>query len=947
MKWNQGLRLFILCFMVLAAGCQASAQDISEQFRDPGKAYRPIVRWWWPGGDVQDPELRREVDLLDQANFGGAEIQAFTKGLNPNMPPEVQARVNDYLTPTFFEHVQAAVEEARAHGMWIDYTFGSGWPFGGAGVITPELATVELRYAHQSIQGPVHFHAILPTPQARAGQDGPLPQDWVKQFKQREKLVATVAVRGDDVQLSPTQQADQGQRVKSTAQLDPKTSVVLTQHMQPDGTLDWDVPPGTWQVFTFMELPRGQQVNAGIGIGPQLVLDHMSRRAFDVYAERVGGTLHQYDGQYFGKGLRAIFCDSLEVRAYLFWSDDFLQQFRQRRGYDLTPYLPLLREDAGVNGAAMPLYDIPGIGDHVRRDYWQTVSDVMIDNFYSPFIQWAAKNDLQSRIQAHGSPTDWLRVYGRASIPETENLYDGGRYDFLKMASSAADLYGRKIISSESFVWTGKAYQTTPEKIKRYADELFTAGINEIIYHGYPYEYMDRPFPGWHPFALVPGTYSSFMNQNNPFWPYLGRLNEYMTRLQYLSQTGKTVVRVLMYRGPLPYAVTEPTQSEIKLDNDLLGAGYDFDYIDDYALLHSKIVGGKLLSPGGATYRVLILQDQKYVSQELLQQLADFARHGFPIVFLGGTPGMLPEPVDGQLVPGVTNAPLEKLLTYKEVHTADPAGVIQTLNGSIAPNLHFGGPSLFFIEKRIGKLDIFFLRNPDNISKQTAIDCTAAGTPEIWDPWTGAIRPLAEFHRNGRTAHIPLYVDPYGSVLLVFDPEGKPAGTPVEMSAPARPAMQLAVDQKDWKFHGVGIGPGSRPETIDVEMPNLLDWSMSDRLKNFSGQGVYTTTFTVPAAMLGGNRQFVLDLGDVKDVAQISINGKPGPILLLQPYRADVSRLLHAGENTLQVTVVNGLFNALSAEGLSQNYRPESTGTANGLLPSGLIGPVRLEEIRR
>jgi hypothetical protein len=933
--------------MLMAAGVAASAQDVSQRFRNPAKTYRPMVRWWWPGGDVQDKELRREVDLLDQANFGGAEIQAFTKGLKPDMALEVQARVNDYLTPGFFEHVQAAVEEARTHDMWIDYTFGSGWPFGGAGVVTPKLATVELRYAHQSIQGPIHFHARLPMPESRAGQDGPLPQDWVEQFKQREKLVAVVAVRGDDVQLSATQPANQGQRVKSSGQLDSKTSVVLTQHMQPHGTLDWDVPPGTWQVFTFKELPRGQLVNAGIGNGPQLVLDHMSRDAFEVYAERVGGTLRQYDGQYFGKGLRAIFCDSLEVRAYLFWSDDFLQQFRQRRGYDLTPYLPLLREDAGVDGVAVPLYDNPGIGDRVRRDYWQTVSDVMIDNFYSPFIQWAAKNDLQSRIQAHGSPTDWLRVYGAASIPETEDLYDDGRYDFLKMASSAADLYGRKIVSSESFVWTGEAYQTTPEKIKRNADELFTAGVNEIIYHGYPYEYMDRPFPGWHPFALVPGTYSSFMNQNNPFWPYLGRLNEYMTRLQYLSQTGKTVVPVLMYRGPLAYAVTEPTQSEMKLDNDLLAAGYDFDHIDDYALLHSKIVDGKLISQGGATYSVLILQDQKYVSQELSHQLADFARHGFPIVFLGGTPEILPQVADGQLPPAASKALLQKLLDYKKVRTAiDAADVIPILNASVSPNLHFEGPSLFFIEKRIGKLDIFFLRNPDDAGKQTVIDCTAAGAPEIWDPWTGSIRPLAKFHREEQTVHIPLYVDPYGSVLLVFNREGKPAGTPVDVSALAQPAMQLAVGQKGWKFHGVGIGPGSRPETIDMEMPNLVDWSMTDRLKNFSGQGVYTTTFTVPAALARSNRPIVLDLGDVKDVAQISVNGKAGPVLPLRPYRADVSQLLHAGENTLQITIVNGLFNALSAQGLSQNYRPEITGTANGLLPSGLIGPVRLEEIR-
>jgi hypothetical protein len=87
----------------------------------------------------------------------------------------------------------------------------------------------------------------------------------------------------------------------------------------------------------------------------------------------------------------------------------------------------------------------------------------------------------------------------------------------------------------------------------------------------------------------------------------------------------------------------------------------------------------------------------------------------------------------------------------------------------------------------------------------------------------------------------------------------------------------------------------------------------------------------------------LLDLGDVKDVAEISIDGKPGPVLLLRPYRADVTALLHAGENTLQVTVVNTQYNALSAHGPDRNFIPGPTDTANGLMPSGLIGPVRLE----
>ncbi len=943
------MKLFVLCLLCLTACLQLQAQNVRQVFQNPSKAYRPMVRWWWPGGDVTDVELRREVRLLDQANFGGAEIQPFAIGLDPNMSDEARKRVNDYLTPTFFSHMQAALEEAKTRGMWLDYTFGTAWPFGGAGVITPELASVELRFTHQTIRGPGHFHEKIQMPELNPyiARNVNLPEGWVERFKKREKLVAVVAVRGDAVQFYPSQSVKRKPEVKRTGQLDPGTSIVLTGHMLPDGTLDWDVPKGTWQVFAFKEIPTGQKVGGAAGAGLQLVLDHMSRQAFGIYAARVGDTARQYDGQYFGHGLRAIFCDSLEVSAYLFWSDNFLEEFRKRRGYDLTPYLPILKiESGGDRITETPMYNIAGIGDRVRQDYWQTVSDVMIDNFYSPFIQWAAKNDLLSRIQAHGSPTDWLRVYGAASIPETEDLYDNGRYDFLKMSSSAGDIYGRKIVSSESFVWEGKAYQTTPEKIKRYADELLTAGINEIIYHGYPYEYMDRPEPGWHPFATE-GAYSSDMNQHNPFWPYLGRLNEYMTRLQYLSQTGTTVVPVALYRGPFPYsAKKEPPQRELKLDTRLMAAGYNFDLIDDYALLDCKVVGGKLVSPGGASYGVLILQDRKSISKKLAGQLTEFAQQGLPIVFVGRTPQVQAKVAEGKAPTGGMDTSLGKILADKNVHTtADLSGVVKILQASVAPNLHFEGQPVPFIEKRVGKLDIFFLRNPDDAEKRTKIDCTAVGAPEVWDPWTGATRPRAQFERNGKTARLPLDIGPYGSVLLVFDPDGKPAGRPVKMPAPTQIVAQIAVGENGWKFHGVGIGPGSQPETIDMELPNLVDWTMTERLKNFSGRGQYTTTFTVPATLLGSHHRIMLDLGDVKDVAEISINGKPGPVLLLRPYRANVTPLLQPGENTLQITVVNALFNALSVRGPSANYSPEETNTANGLLPSGLIGPVRLEEV--
>src|ERR1019366_4117633 len=152
------------------------------------------------------------------------------------------------------------------------------------------------------------------------------------------------------------------------------------------------------------------------GEGPQLVLDHLNRDAFLAHARRVGDSARGHIGDYFGNGLRAIFCGSLEVHAYLFWSDSFLAEFQRRRGYDLTPYLPILKvpgfSDPYGGFLSSPIYDIQEIGNKVRHDYWQTVSDVMVDNFYQPFADWAKQNNLLARVQAHGAPADVSRVYG-------------------------------------------------------------------------------------------------------------------------------------------------------------------------------------------------------------------------------------------------------------------------------------------------------------------------------------------------------------------------------------------------------------------------------------------------------------------------------------------------------------------------------------------------------
>ena len=170
---------------------------------------RPMVRWWWPGGDVTADELRREIRVLDEAGFGGAEIQAFRIGLKTDVPDDVATRVNDYPTPSFYSKVRVAAEEARLRGLFLDLTLGSGWPFGGGDVTAPELASIELRFTRKALSGPSHFHdrIVLPPPRPTAGMNlahlsglasEELPPGWQERLRARTRIVAILAMSGTE-----------------------------------------------------------------------------------------------------------------------------------------------------------------------------------------------------------------------------------------------------------------------------------------------------------------------------------------------------------------------------------------------------------------------------------------------------------------------------------------------------------------------------------------------------------------------------------------------------------------------------------------------------------------------------------------------------------------------------------------------------------------------------
>jgi hypothetical protein len=666
----------------------------------------------------------------------------------------------------------------------------------------------------------------------------------------------------------------------------------------------------------------------------------------------------------------------------------------------LTPYLPLFKHpgfnDSISNYPSLPLFDAPEVGARIRHDYWQTVSDVMIENFYQPLIDWARGNHLLARIQAHGSSTDNLKVYGHAAIPETEDLYDDGNYDFLKNASSGGHIYGRNIISSESFVWDQHDYETTPQKMKIYADELMTAGINEIIEHGFPYEYLDRPEPGWQPFSSrydLNYTCSSHLNFHNPFWEYLPALNDYMARIQYISQNSHFVAPVALYSHLFDFP-EGPTDANYPLEYSLMAHGYNFDFINEDTLVnHAKVVDHQLQTPG-SSYKALVLRNETQLSLSLVRKVHEFSQQGLPVVFAEAAPAeeigflhyvensreikQLVTQMLGGVAPEDSGTNAEKK-NGSALFVKDDTRVPELLANSLGvqPDLRFepAQPNLYFAEFAHGPARFYFLRNPEPLPNNAHVILAGEGAPQIWDPWSGNITAAQQYVRAEGGTAMEVHLPPYGSVLVAMDgasevlhvvrtnfPEirelnGHLSGIAHEVGT-YRAALsngktaQCTVAEGEipdilplgpsWFLKAVGKDKNGKEYTREVHLADLKDWRLVTELRNFSGKGHYLLDFQVDGRYLKPGLQVDLDLGDVHDVAEVWINGRKASTLLLLPYRLDATPYLHAGSNHLEVIVANTLRNRMVGDGLAGD--PDFIVFKNRMfyLPSGMLGPVRL-----
>ena len=967
-----------------AVGRGGDLEGLRRLLRDPPDAAKPMTRWWWFGGAVTPEELTRELTFMKEAGLRGAEIQPVYPVAADD--PERGIRNLHYFGEGFRAALRHAVGEARRLGLQLDFTLGSGWPYGGPFIPTP-LAARRLRLLSQDAAGPTD-----------------VVWDLTPQLSGDDRIVAVVAAP-----LLPSAELD----LDRSRVLPDQPKDEIAQGVRRGSVVRTRVDGGLWRIMVFLDSPTGQMVKRPtVGMeGP--VLDHHSREAMELFLRAAGDRVMDALGSDGGPPFHSVFCDSLEVYG-ADWTADFLDEFRRRRGYDLGPRLPALWHDAG---APTP---------HVRHDVHLTLSELSLERFFAPLVAWAERRGMKARIQAHGAPADVMRAYGLAHIPEGENIFGGDRYvvnlRHRRLASSAAHLYGRPLASSETYTWLRMPLFVTPlERMKPATDSVLLDGLNHVVNHGYSYSPPVAGEPGWAFYA------STEANHTNPWWRHYPLLARYVQRVCALLQEGVSVNPVAVYlplsdlfarlgAGGLHVDVEAEGLMDAALFAGLRRRGYDFDLVHDHALEELARVEGGALRAGTGRYPVVIVPDVVYMPPASAERLVELVQAGGHVVFVG----RLPEGSAGLEDREARSRRVERAILGLWSHppatgdvasggpyggtaalVADTEAALRRLEEVLAPDFRIVAPgpsapearadaveNVGFVHRRAGAADHYFVANVSDRTQDLRVRFAAGPrTPVRLDPETGEEHgPLAfAFVEDGgaRATEVELRLEPLESCFVAFgDRREGPLvtrmrgpgplrltragpGSQVEGLASANGEYALTLASGRERRYSVDGLPSPVPvegpwalalaEAAAVAIPGLVAWAELPQGRGFSGWGRYEVTFDLPER--GHDVEWTLDLGVVHETAEVVLNGRKLGAAWKGRRVVPCGSGLQRGRNHLVVDVANLWIHHVTARPPRDLRALEETfGIRWGrygevppetLPPSGLLGPVRLLPSRR
>ena len=716
------------------------------------------------------------------------------------------------------------------------------------------------------------------------------------------------------------------------------TDVVdLTGRMKADGSLDWDAPPGRWMVLRLGYSLTGAQNHPATPEATGLEVDKLNRGHVHDYLEHYLDTYRDAAGaDLFGRrGLTHLTVDSTEVGAQN-WSETILADFRRLRGYDPTPWLPALT-GAVVRSAAE--------SDHFLWDFRRTIAELLAQNHYGEIADIAHQRGLVQYGEAleDHRPTfgDDLEMRRFADIPMAAMwaYVSGPRQTYvadIQGAASVAHLYGRKLVAAESLTSSGQPWSYGPRQLKPMVDLEFALGINRVVIHTSVHQPVEKA-PG-----LSLGGYGQFFTRLESWGEEAKGWITYIARCSHLLQQGQAVADVAYFYGQ--EAPITGLYGDIPVGD--VPRGHGLDFVNEDALLHLLSVDhGDLVTRSGMRYRLLYLGgSSRFMTVPVLRRLSELVAAGATLV--GRRPEASPSLTDD---PAQFQALADALFGHDQpVHAVGQGRVFASgalaeafaaLNLPADFDYHTEQPDaeILAIHRHLANREIYFLSNRrDRDQAFTAAFRVRGLKAELWDPVTGKVTGAA-VREEGGVSRIALSLAPSGSVFVMF---GKTA-TP-----PSGPGSVVARQTLDGPWT-VSFQPGRGAPDHSLSMAaGAWNENPDPGIRYFSGMATYQKSFELPKTMTG--HRVMLDLGDVREVAEVRLNGKALGSVWTSPYRLDVTGVVRPGRNSLTVRVANLWVNRLIGDaqpGATRKfsftaiptYRPDAP-----LRPSGLLGPVSL-----
>jgi len=959
--------IIVLSFFILHlnAGCtnktisdpklSLPSAALEQRFQIPPREAGVSCWWWWLNGNVTREAITKDLEAMRKKGFSGAYI--FDAGGAEHRGNAQVPEGPTFGSPEWTELYIHALKEAQRLGLKLGLSIQSGWNLGGP-CVTPEFSAKQLVWSEIQAKGPASYSQKLPVPGNKKNYYQEIcvlayPQRRQPGHNQSREPIRDLALKSGFKELG-------GSAPDTRFLLEDRPSVPgeedvlmediqnITAKMGVDGTLTWDVPAGTWTVLRFGYTTTNAQVSTSSSDWKGLVIDYLSEDAFDRYWDEMIEPLLKKAGPMAGTVLKQLGTDSWECGG-MNWSPGFAADFKDYCGYDPIPYLPVI---------AGKIVENREVSNAFLADFRKTLADCVSNNHYKVFAEHAARYKLGIQPESagpHAGPLDGIKNYSHSDIvmsefwvPSPHRPTPEKRF-FVKQASSAAHIYGKQYVGAESFTSIGPHWNDVLwQSQKPSMDHEYCAGLNKIFFHTFTCSPKEMGLPGQEYFA---GTH---VNPQVTWWDYSDAFINYMNRIQSVVQQGQFIADVLYYYGdhvPNIAALKESDPARVM-------PGYDYDVTNEDVLLQLKCVDGKIVVPGGIQYRLLVLPDHKVLSLPALEKVDKLLRQGATV--LGPKPQRLVSLVGGKTAQQQFHGLADQMWGVQPAESgqknidkgclvwgitarqflqsqglAKDFEVIGTDNSSLYDYIHY----------RVGEAEVYFVCN--QTEKPQAIDGAfrvSGRQPELWDPVTGQIRPAKAFSQSAGCTRVSLQFEPYGSCFVIFQ---EPIPATQQGTADSNfPALKTVMEiQGSWQvaFNPAWGGPAS------IQFDTLTDWTQhGDKgVKFYSGKAVYRKTFT--CSEVAKERRYWLELNNVEDtgIAAVTLNGRDLGIVWTKPFRVEVTKILNAGPNQMEIVVVNSWRNRLVGDrDMPKEKRYTQTNITIrkdwGLLKSGLLGPVVL-----